>query len=245
MSQQHLSADQISDLVEGILPAAEAMGANAHLATCDECSSLRDDVTNVSLVLAGEAARPWQMPADVASDLDALLRQAAADRGTGVVPLEKQVRRQNRGLAWLAGAAAAVVIAGVGFAGWQAVSGGAGTTQNAATTPSKTFGPSPTQGNTQQVKHPRCRFKHCGSNVHPILAVTAAHVPLMARTLATHPESRVAPGSVGCQVPVIAGVSSVVTWHGQHAVLVANAETHKATILDCDTASLALFSTTF
>ena len=84
MSQpEHPSADQIADLLDGGLPAAEAMSVNAHLAGCAECSDLRSALVDVTAVLAEEGATEWTMPADVAASLDEALAGAAANRSTG------------------------------------------------------------------------------------------------------------------------------------------------------------------
>jgi hypothetical protein len=128
----HLDADRVGDLLEGLLDAADAAAAQAHLAGCPRCSRRKDDYLAVRDLLAGLPAVP--MPDDVARRLDDAI-MAATVGGSGtlassdatVVPLagRSQRRRLRLGTGVLQAAAAAVVIAGVAAVGVAAVGGGA------------------------------------------------------------------------------------------------------------------------
>ena len=74
----HVPAEQVADLLEGLLPDAEAATVDAHLAECPECAHLRTRLTELPAMLAAEPAPP--MPPDVVVRLDAALAEAAAER---------------------------------------------------------------------------------------------------------------------------------------------------------------------
>jgi hypothetical protein len=243
MSPHHLSVEQISDLLEGVLPAAEAMAARTHVATCDHCSQLSDDIRGVSSVLATEAAEEWPMPQDVVVALDAVLDRALAERACAVVPLDAARRRRLR-LGWLAAAAAAVVLAGTGYAGWQALAHG-GSSTTAVTRPHTSTGSTGGPGHQGATTTTQTPTINMGNGSHRIRPLTPAQVPVRARWLMAHPGQRVAPRSVGCDVPVLTGVSTVVSWQGRDVVLLANPGTRQAWVLDCGTARRPLFRATF
>jgi anti-sigma factor RsiW len=121
----HLDAETIGDLDEGLLPPAETTAAEAHLATCPQCQTLRTELLELRTLLA-QAPAVGPMPPEVASALDAALAAearrtpaAAAARGAGagegatVMPLQHR-RRRPRGTALLQAAAALVLVGGLG-----------------------------------------------------------------------------------------------------------------------------------
>ncbi len=241
---QHASADLLADLLEGNVSAAEAMSVNAHVAGCAECADLRDALLDVSRVLAEEGAAPWQMPADLASSLDAALAAAGAERAGNVVSLGTARSRRRRPLTWLAGAAALVVVAGAGVAGWRAMApeGGSSSSASAPNADSASVSPSDGAGNALT---PSSRLPNIGNSTisNAISSVTAAGLPARARQLAAHPSHRVAPAAYQCADPLGDGISTVVLWQGKRAVLDVQPATRTATVLDCKTAVQSLYTT--
>lgn len=78
----HVSVEQVADLLEGLLPDAEAATVAAHLDECAGCSHLRTRLARLPAALAAEPMPP--MPADVAVRIDATLAGAAAERAERV-----------------------------------------------------------------------------------------------------------------------------------------------------------------
>jgi hypothetical protein len=74
----HVGADQVADLLEDLLPEAEAATVAAHVDACAECSRLRDDLAALPALLAGVGSPA--LPAEVAARLDAAVADAAAAR---------------------------------------------------------------------------------------------------------------------------------------------------------------------
>lgn len=72
----HVDVDVLSDLVEGLLSAAETAEAEAHLAECAECRDTRDALAEVCELLGGQPAEP--MPEDVFARIESALADAAA-----------------------------------------------------------------------------------------------------------------------------------------------------------------------
>jgi Putative zinc-finger len=108
----HPTIDQIADLQEGILPAAEAAELRAHVDGCPECGETVAALSEVSDLLAAEGSESVRIPADVAARIHDALDAAAAERTAGVPSLaerrESQQRtRQRRTGRWVFGAAAA------------------------------------------------------------------------------------------------------------------------------------------
>ncbi len=121
-ARDHASAEQVCDLLEGLLPPAEAATVAAHLDGCADCAALRDRLEALPALLAQVAAEPAPpIPTDVAVRLDAALAVAAADRAAEraepagqrvatVVPLASARRtRVRQAFAGLVAAAAVVV----------------------------------------------------------------------------------------------------------------------------------------
>ncbi|GCD98363.1 zf-HC2 domain-containing protein [Embleya hyalina] len=72
---EHIDVEVLSDLVEGLLTAAEAAALDAHLAECAECRDTRDALAEVRELLGGQPPEP--MPADVIARIDDALALAA------------------------------------------------------------------------------------------------------------------------------------------------------------------------
>lgn len=125
----HVGADQVADLLEGLLPAAEAEAVAAHVDGCTRCAAVRADLEALPGVLADAGGDPWAdpvppMPVPVADRIDAALRaesgrragleRRAADEpaepaGADVVALDERRRRVRRVLTGVLAAAAVVV----------------------------------------------------------------------------------------------------------------------------------------
>jgi hypothetical protein len=129
-ARPHVSAEQVADLLEGLLPEAESATVAAHIDGCAECAGLRDDLEALPALLAATTASP--MPIDVAARLDAALADAAADREPASRPAtvtSLHSRPQSRGSRFVtrsfAGVAAAAAVV-VGFVVVGNVTGGGG-----------------------------------------------------------------------------------------------------------------------
>ena len=113
-ARPHVSAEQVADLLESLLPGAEAAAVAAHLDDCTDCARLRDDLLALPALLAASPTPP--MPADVAARLDAAVAEAATERDervsrpATVTSLDSRRRRfVTRTFAGVAAAAAVVV----------------------------------------------------------------------------------------------------------------------------------------
>ena len=118
--RDHADAEQLADLLEGVLPDAEAATVAAHLDTCASCAETHAQLAALPALLA--ATPVPAMPADVAARIEAALAVAASERRRpalttpsrsphpGIVQARR--RRGERVRRWAAGAvavAAAVV----------------------------------------------------------------------------------------------------------------------------------------
>ncbi len=255
MSQpEHPSADRISDLLAGSLPASEAMSVNAHLSGCAACADLRAELLDVTAVLAEEGAADWPIPADVAAGLDTALAAAATERSGRAGATSESATTPDRStgsrrrLQWLAGAAAAVVIAGVGFAGVRAISDNGGSTSSSAT-PGADQSAAGRERSRQNVTAggvssgarviPPAGSAGVGHIVH---SLTKAQVPVRARELADHAPTGKSAKTPGCAVPT-GGPAVVVEWRGRPAVLTLRTSSRTATIVDCTTGQTPLYVT--
>lgn len=251
----HASAEQVADLLEGNLSAGEAMSVNAHLAGCDHCRDLRDALLDVKAVLAAEGSSVEPMPVDIAESLQRAITTASAGSGTLDPARIDRVPRSRRPLTWLAGAAAVVVLASAGVAGWRALphSGGGSSSSAASQSQDRASngyrvpiggtagggtrpGPSgalPTRGLLDPFR------------VESEATLLPGQVPEAARTLTGYHRlvEDAQPDTFPCAAPSGSGPFAVVRWHGGPAVLHAEPSTRTATILDCQTASRVLFST--
>ena len=250
--EQHLSVDAIADLLDGSMPAAEAMSANSHVETCDACAALRDDQAFVASLLAEEAADLWTMPLDVSAALDAALTRAADEQATAPATLE-QVRRQRAArpmLRWLAGAAAAVAVFGIGAVGWQALNTGHGrgvsnsaNDYNGAPAINKNGGQGLAVGGEPSTSQSTDKLPPIvGGEGGFLTPVHAAQVPTLARRLAARPGQFGPITAIPCAKPITGGVTAGVLWKGHAAVLALNTSTRTATIFDCTTGGNALYT---
>jgi len=253
----HTSAEQVADLLEGNLSAGEAMSVNAHLAGCDHCSDLRDAMLDVTAVLAAEGASVEPMPADIATSLQQAITEASAGAGTlDQGRIDNLPRpRSRRPMAWLAGAAAAVVLASAGVAGWRTLlQSGAGSSSSATAQQNqynaRHDAAAPTGGAAGSGTRPGPASSVARGRLDPFRPGSGAsllpgQVAEAARTLTGYHRlvEDVQPGTLPCATPSGNGPFAVVRWHGGPAVLHAEPSTRTATILDCPTASRVLFST--
>jgi hypothetical protein len=126
MTDEHLSADSLADLQEGLLDADGEAAARRHLESCASC---RDDLallTGTPALLAA-AADVGPVPELVAHRLERALADAAADTAapataaaTTVTPLAAP-RRSPRGMQLLQAAAVLVLVLGLGALGVSAL----------------------------------------------------------------------------------------------------------------------------
>lgn len=112
----HLSTEVVSDLLEGLLSEPDRLTAEAHLASCAECTEVADGLVRVRDVL--RSAPPPPMPADIAERLTAVIAVESAERAdsTGVVSLGQARERKlsRRGAQILIAAASVAVLAVAG-----------------------------------------------------------------------------------------------------------------------------------
>lgn len=112
----HLSTEVVSDLLEGLLNEPDRLTAEAHLASCAECTEVADGLVRVRDVL--RSAPPPPMPPDIAERLTAVLAVESAERAdsTGVVSLgqARERRLSRRGAQILIAAASVAVLAVAG-----------------------------------------------------------------------------------------------------------------------------------
>ncbi len=250
---RHPSTERISDLLAGALPATEAMDVNAHLASCSACRRAREDLLDLTAMLAEEGAAPVEMPPDVVAAVEAAVGRASLKRAGGyptVEPVRPSAGRQP--WKWLAGAAAAVVVAGVGVAGVQAISHG-GNSGNA--TSADSAGASnrsvAQQGGAYNAHPPKAVGGRSSSSALPdgkvpaeaLESLAPAGVPGEARRLAARGAALPLALAAGCATPIDAGPSTVVRFEGRRAVLTVDLQTRLATIYDCATAKQTLYVT--
>jgi hypothetical protein len=239
---QHPSVEEISDLLAGVLPAAEAMDVNAHLAGCAACRAERDALLDVTAWLGEAGAVPVAMPREVSATIDAAIARASTERASrsGLAPPWR----------WLAGAAAAVVVVAGGIAGLRALTE-QHSDYNTASTGAADQAP-------QQEQHRPVESAGQGQKAMPSASGTAprqaaiaqssvlhstAQVAATARRLAATGDGLIAPTAAGCAAPLTPGLATVVRFEGRPAVLSISLDTRLATVYDCATATKTLVVT--
>lgn len=250
---RHPSTERISNLLAGALPATEAMDVNAHLASCSACRRAREGLLELTAMLAEEGAVPVEMPPDVVAAVEAAIARASLERAGGhptVEPVRRSAGRQP--LKWLAGAAAAVVVAGVGVAGVQAISHGGSsgnaTSADSAGASNRSFAQ---QGRAYKAQPPEAGGGRSTSSALPdgevpaeaLKSLAPAEVPGEARRLAARGPALPLALTAGCATPIDAGPSTAVLFEGRRAVLTVDPQTRLATIYDCATARQTLYVT--
>ncbi len=255
-SPTHPPAEQVADLLDAVLPASEAMVVNAHLAQCRDCSDLREALATVTAVLAAEGAEAEPMPTDVAASVQQALSTAAERSHSLEARRRDLVRRRSPRLplAWLGGAAAAVVLVSAGVAGWQGILDG-GNADNSSS--SGTVRDDLARGDDAHVPAgSRVEGGAAGSGGSKSRPSTPTTVPSSAvpditpdevadraRRLAASGGSASSAYDQVCAVPSGTGPSVVIRWRGSLAVLHVQPGTRTADVVDCRTASRVLFTT--
>lgn len=87
----HITATELADAAEGLLPSDRAAEIEAHLAACETCTETASSIASVAQLLAG--APEERMPADVADRLSAIVAAESRRRSTGQ-QAEEHRRRQ-------------------------------------------------------------------------------------------------------------------------------------------------------
>jgi hypothetical protein len=111
---EHLDADALADLDEGLLDRDHMASARAHVAGCPQCRAELAALTGVRERLAA-TAEVEPMPADVIARLDRALADVATEPAStavtrSVIPLRQPQRSAPRGLRWLQAAAVVVLV---------------------------------------------------------------------------------------------------------------------------------------
>jgi hypothetical protein len=111
---EHLDADALADLDEGLLDRDHMASARAHVAGCPQCQAELAALTGVRERLAA-AAEVEPMPAEVVARLDRALAEVATEPAStavtrSVIPLREPQRSGPRGLRWLQAAAVVVLV---------------------------------------------------------------------------------------------------------------------------------------
>jgi anti-sigma factor RsiW len=134
---EHLDADALADLEEGLLDRDHVAAARAHVAGCPRCRDELAALTGVREQLAAAAAVE-PMPADVVARLDRALAGVAAEPAStavtrSVIPMREPQRSSPRGLRWLQAAAVVVLILAGGAVAVSALRGSGDNADTAAT----------------------------------------------------------------------------------------------------------------
>jgi hypothetical protein len=111
---EHLDADALADLDEGLLDRDHLASARAHAAGCPQCRAELAALTGVRERLAA-AAEVEPMPAAVVARLDRALADVATEPAStavtrSIIPMREPQRSSPRGLRWLQAAAVVVLI---------------------------------------------------------------------------------------------------------------------------------------
>jgi len=109
---EHLDTDTIADLIENLLPAAEAHRAREHVKACPDCQQTYDALLQLTGDLAEEGRADIPMPTHVADHLDAVIVSESVLRAStvGVHSLAQFRGEPRRHLPKLILAAAGVVV---------------------------------------------------------------------------------------------------------------------------------------
>lgn len=107
----HLDVDTVADLIENLLPAAEAHRARDHVKGCPDCQRTYDALDELTADLAEEGRTEIPMPASVAEHLDAVIVSESVLRSStvGVHSLAQFKASPKRHLPRIMLAAAAVL----------------------------------------------------------------------------------------------------------------------------------------
>ena len=257
---EHPSVEQISDLLAGVLPAAEAMDVNAHLASCEACRDERDRPARPDRPARRRGGDP---PGDAAGrggldrcrDRSGQRRAGGRCRRSRLEPAQPAGGGRASRWRWLAGAAAAVVVVGVGFAGLRALphdssddaGASAGHPPQSERRPEQRRGPAGHRRRRVRVRRRtdagrrRCPRRRCGPRASRS-ARPRCRQP--ARRLAVTPADARRPrerAAAPRRSPVAR--RRVVRFKGHLAVLTITRDTRLATIYDCATATRTLFVT--
>lgn len=111
---EHLDTDTIADLIENLLPAAEAHRAREHVKACPDCQQTFDALQQLTEDLADEGRADIPIPVDVAEHLDAVIVSESVLRAStvGVHSLVQLREEPRRHLPKLVLAAAGVLVIG-------------------------------------------------------------------------------------------------------------------------------------
>jgi anti-sigma factor RsiW len=74
--------ERLTELMEGTLPADVCEEINRHLADCNECPRLREDLEDLAR-LCREASAPSTMPEDLRSRIAQMLAEPNPDQSVG------------------------------------------------------------------------------------------------------------------------------------------------------------------
>jgi anti-sigma factor RsiW len=253
VTADHPTLDTLADYLAGLQPFDEAGEVASHLATCASCSATAEAVRQVPNILAAAASVSPTMPESVRHDLDDALRREA-DTRTG--PAETLAGRRTakrsaigRRVAGSLLAAAAVVVAiagGVQLASNRddsnsasAGSAAAGDTSVGSAAGGETSEAGPSPENQPVAKHPDER------RLSPRNLTGYAH--RLTATMTGQSATKFAKLTADCATPE-RSPSDIVTvsrWEGAPAVVVVHPRAHRVQVLDCRTASVLLYATSY
>lgn len=245
----HPSTDELSDFASGLLADTDADRVSAHAAECLLCA---DDLTalgDIAALLAEEGATAVAMPAGVAAKISAGLREAAAQRDTGVRSLSERRERapaatRPRRSAWslLAGAAATVVVGAASYGLLKGLPGSTDESSADSAGSAEAESGDAVLGNLQDSR---------GLD-QPGQARTPRPRPVNKSTLPSYADGLdfVTKVAAAQRCPALpsgpAGVlTSAVRWRGAVAYVVVDRTERKATVFDCGNRLTELYSTTY
>ena len=266
---EHPTVDQIADLDAGLLQAAEAAEVSGHLAECGECQEVLVQLHDVTDLLAAEGRQPLPIPVEVATSLDAALERARIEQEAGVPSLVERratsvdagtapgeeatpvTGRTHRRARMLLGAAAAVVVLGVGAAVASNLVSGGEVGQDSSTAGAAQSG-GQAQGSASDKQQP-------GAAAGPTSERAAEPTPTLDRSNVDAYARQLADGTVH-PVPAapVCGTShafdtasradqpsSLVEYDGKQALLTVDTQRHRLIVFSCPGPGRVLYTSAY
>lgn len=257
MTAPHPSLDTLADYCARLLSSGDADEVATHLGQCTACAAQADAVRQVPAVLAAAASGAPPMPEAVWRDVEEALRREGDLRGTAPASLTgrrtaKPFPSWRRPIWSLAAAAAAVVAVAGGIEVVHRLGGSDSAADSAATRAHHPGGnphvvaaggaaPPPSAASKRQQFDKQLSQRQLSPRNLPGYAAQLAAAPTTSPAFNTSRLSR------RCASPE-SSPSEIVTvsrWEGARAVVIVNPAAQRVQVLDCSTASVLLYSTSY
>lgn len=260
MTSDHITLDRLADYCAGLLPSGEADEVTSHLAQCTLCAAQADAVHRVPIFLAAAASDAPPMPESVWRDLDEALREEALRRegdarrqGASSLAARRAAQRPaSRGRTrWSLLAAAAAVVAVAGGVAVTRGLGGSDSTANSAASPARADAASvgSAGGRVASQAAPSMRQQPEGQLNRGILSPRnlSQYADQLATTKSGPPASSSDKLAGSCATPrrSASDIVAFSRWEGAPAVVVVSPQARRVQVLDCRTASVLLYSTSY